>query len=674
MNKIQKIKDLTAYLNRLRDKYYNESQSLVSDFEYDRLYDELESLEKETGFIMANSPTVTVGYEVKSELEKVEHTRPMLSAKKTKDVEELKQFMGNHASVVSWKEDGLTVVLRYKNGKFIQAISRGNGEVGEDITHTMRACKNIPLQLPYVTDIEVRGECLISYKDFERINKSLPDDKKFANCRNLASGSVRQLNANIAKDRNIQYKAFELVQDTKDGDHCMNIMESFEYLKDCGFDVVEHKIADKYNIEEVIDSFNPENYEFAVDGLIIKYNDFMYGQSLGRTSHHSNDMMALKWKDEEVETEIIDIDWTMGKTGILTPTAVFKPVELDGTTVERASLHNISVMTNLTYGEAWCWYKGMKVNVYKANMIIPQISEVIEYNADIPFLDMSKALPIPSICPICGETTEVVKENDSEFLYCSNPDCKGKLLGKLTHAVSRDALNIDGLSEQTLDKFINLGWLTSIEDIYHLAEYKDQIIHLDGFGKKSVEKLLSSIEKSRETTLQRLLYSLSIPLIGKSASKAISKYCKGSYETFTEHMALSRGKVFLEIDDFGDKMWEKLDEFWSKNCHLVTKMVKNELKVGDKITQNESLISSDILSGKTFCVTGTVVHFKNRKELEKCIEEHGGKLTGSVSANTSFLICNEKTNSLKYQRAKSMGVLIITEEEFIDKFLSTKNQ
>lgn len=664
MNRIQKIKDLTAYLNRLRDKYYNESQSLVSDFEYDRLYDELESLEKETGFVMANSPTHSVGYEIKSELEKVEHTKPMLSAKKTKDVEELKRFMGNQACVVSWKLDGLSVLLRYKNGKFVQAISRGNGEVGEDITHTMRTCKNIPLQLPYVTDIEVRGECLISYKDFEQINKPLPEDKKYANCRNLASGSVRQLDANIAKDRNIQYKAFELVQDIKDGDHCMNILQSFEYLKDCGFDVVEHKLADKENIEQVVKSFNPENYQFGVDGLIIKFNDFAYGQSLGRTSHHSNDMIALKWKDEEVETEIVDIDWTMGKTGILTPTAVFKPVELEGTIVERASLHNLSIMQTLT--QNGLWYKGMKLMVYKANMIIPNVSEVIDYNESHSENDN---LYIPSICPICGGMTDIVKENDSMFLYCSNPDCTGKLLGKLTHAVSRDALNIDGLSEQTLEKFISLGWIKSIEDIYRLSDHKDRMIHLDGFGKKSVEKLLSSIEKSRETTLQRLLYSLSIPLIGKSASKAISKYCKGSYETFTEHMALSRGKIFLEIDDFGEKMWEKLDEFWSKNCHLVTKMVKNELKVGDKTTPNESLISSDILAGKTFVITGTLVKFKNRNELVAAIESRGGKVSGSVSTKTSFLICNEKINSSKVQKAQSIGLPIITEGEFIYKFL-----
>lgn len=662
MNRIQKIKDLTAYLNRLRDKYYNESQSLVSDFEYDRLYDELESLEKETGFVMANSPTHSVGYEIKSELEKVEHTKPMLSAKKTKDVEELKRFMGNQACVVSWKLDGLSVLLRYKNGKFVQAISRGNGEVGEDITHTMRTCKNIPLQLPYVTDIEVRGECLISYKDFEQINKPLPEDKKYANCRNLASGSVRQLDANIAKDRNIQYKAFELVQDIKDGDHCMNILQSFEYLKDCGFDVVEHKLADKENIEQVVKSFNPENYQFGVDGLIIKFNDFAYGQSLGRTSHHSNDMIALKWKDEEVETEIVDIDWTMGKTGILTPTAVFKPVELEGTIVERASLHNLSIMQTLT--QNGLWYKGMKLMVYKANMIIPNVSEVIDYNESHSENDN---LYIPSICPICGGMTDIVKENDSMFLYCSNPDCTGKLLGKLTHAVSRDAFNIDGLSEQTLDKFINLGWLTSIEDIYHLAKYKDRMIHLDGFGKKSVEKLLSSIEKSRETTLQRLLYSLSIPLIGKSASKAISKYCNGSYEVFTEHMALSRGKVFLEIDDFGEKMWEKLDEFWSKNCHLVTKMVKNELKVGDKTTPNESLISSDILAGKTFVITGTLEKFKNRNELVAAIESRGGKVSGSVSTKTHYLINNDQqSSSSKNQNARKLNIPIISEEEFIN--------
>ena len=661
-NKIQKIKDLTAYLNRLRDKYYNESESMVSDFEYDKLYDELEVLEKETGFIMANSPTQSVGYEVKSELEKVNHTRPMLSAKKTKDIEELKQFMGNHDCVVSWKEDGLTVVLRYKNGKFIQAISRGNGEIGEDITHTMKTCRSIPLQIPYVADIEVRGECLISYQDFERINKPLPEDKKYKNCRNLASGSVRQLDANMAKDRNVQYKAFELVQDAKDCDYCMDILKSFEYLKECGFDVVEHKLANKDNIQSIIESFNPENYDFAVDGLIIKFNDFMYGQSLGKTSHHGNDMIALKWKDEEVETEIIDIDWTMGKTGIITPTAVFKPVEIEGTIVERASLHNLSIMQILTQNRLW--YKGMKLMVYKANMIIPNVSEVIDYNESHSENDN---LYIPSICPICGETTEVVKENDSEFLYCSNPDCKGKLLGKLTHSVSRDALNIDGLSEQTLDKFINLGWLTSIEDIYHLSEHKDKMIHLDGFGKKSVEKLLSSIEKSRETTLQRLLYSLSIPLIGKSASKAISKYCKGNYETFTEHMALSRGKVFLEIDDFGDKMWEKLDEFWSKNCHLVTKMVKNELKVGDKTTKNESLISSDILAGKTFVITGTLEKFKNRNELVAAIESRGGKVSGSVSTKTHYLINNDQqSSSSKNQNARKLNIPIISEEEFIN--------
>jgi len=663
MNKIQKIKDLTAYLNRLRDKYYNESQSLVSDFEYDRLYDELEALEKETGFVMANSPTHSVGYEVKSELEKVEHSHPMLSLDKTKSVEKLKEFAGNKDCILSLKLDGLSVLLTYENGKLIQAETRGDGYTGELITSNAMVFDNIPLQIDYTGHFEIEGEAIITYADFEKINSKIQNEnKKYKNPRNLASGSVRQLDSGVAAKRHLKFIAWKVPTFS-------NYMAlDLNTAKEMGFDIVPfymwYHTQDDEPVENLISNLKSkaEYMGYPIDGLVVSYNDVQYGLSLGMTGHHPRHSYAFKFSEDEEETELIDVEYTMGKTGILTPTAVFKPVELAGTTVGRASLHNLTVMDVLSDGKIW--HKNMKVTVFKANEIIPQISSV-EIDETYPFKE-DYLLP-PYACPICGSLTERVKENDSEFLLCSNPDCQGKLLGKLTHAVSRDAFNIDGLSEQTLDKFINLGWLTSIEDIYHLAKYKDRMIHLDGFGKKSVEKLLSSIEKSRETTLQRLLYSLSIPLIGKSASKAISKYCNGSYEVFTEHMALSRGKVFLEIDDFGEKMWEKLDEFWSKNCHLVTKMVKNELKVGDKTTPNESLISSDILSGKTFVITGTLEKFKNRNELVAAIESRGGKVSGSVSAKTHYLINNDQqSSSSKNKNARKLNIPIISEEEFIN--------
>lgn len=651
MNKIKRIKELVDLLNKASIAYYKYSNPIMSDKKFDSLYDELDSLEKETGIILNNSPTQTINDEILPELKKVTHTRPMLSSNKTKDIAEIKKFVSKSPCVMSWKEDGLTIVVRYKDGKFVQAITRGQGGlIGEDVTHTMRMCSDIPMMLPYSTDLQVRGECLISYKEFNRINENLIEPYK--NPRNLASGTVRQLDSSIAKKRKLSYKAFELDQneyykDKTMWEQIMTVEESFKYLEECGFNVVEHILVNKDNVEQMIESFNPQNYEFPVDGLIFKYNDVFYGKSLGETSKFPLDMIALKWKDEVVETKLKYIDWTMGKFGTLTPIAVFMPIEIDGTTVEKASLHNISVMKSLGIKA-----KGQTVYVLKSNMIIPQIDSADD-------IDIKENL-IPETCPICNQPTQIIKENDSEVLICTNPNCKGKLLGKLSYAVSKKGFDIDGLSEATLQKFIDRGWLQCVEDIYHLPLYKDKISRMEGFGEKSTRKLMENIEKSKDITLDKFISALSIPLIGITASKDIAKFCNYDIEKFKLIMGKSSYK-FTKIEGFGDKMARSLFDWWSDNVEEFL-----ELKRHFRFKKIENNINVDKLKGQNFVITGKLHHFTNRDALKEKIESLGGKVVGSISSNTSFLINNDvNSTSSKNNKAKKLNIPIVSEDDFI---------
>lgn len=663
-NDILKIRELVDKLHKASIAYYKYDNPIMSDKEFDNLYDELVILENKTGIILNNSPTQHVGGEVLPELKKVEHTKPMLSANKTKSISEIKKFVSKHPCIMSWKEDGLTIVLRYKSGVFTQAITRGQGGlIGEDVTHTMKMCSSIPMKLPYCVDIQVRGECLISYEDFDIINQNLSEPYK--NPRNLASGTVRQLDSNIAKERRLTFKAFELDQedilsDKNKREQLMTIEESFDYLKECGFNVVEHVLVNKDNVEEMIKTFDPKVYELPVDGLIFKYNDVSYGHSLGRTSKFPLDMMALKWADDVYDTELCNIEWTMGKIGSLCPTAIFNPIEIDGTIVERASLHNVSVLKNILGEKPWV---GQKIGVYKSNMIIPQLDWGETFNENI---DMSNILTIPSTCPICGSPTKIVKDNDSEVLMCTNDNCEGKLLGKISHASTKNALNIDGFSEATIQKFINLGWLKSIKDIYHLSEHLSEMYKLEGFGKKSVDKLLKSIEDSRNTDLIRYIYAQSIPLIGHTASKAISKICNGDFDTFVKYM-IENPSVFSKIDGIGSEMIKSLRKWWNDNGSDFVDFGINEMHFIKKETSN---ISGSDLTGKSFVITGSLIQFKKRDELKEKIESLGGKVSGSISAKTEALINNDiESTSSKNKKAKSLNIPIISEEEFITKYL-----
>lgn len=656
MDKITRMKELIQILNKASYAYYAKDNPIMSDKEYDDLYDELSELEYSTGIHMAGSLSQSVqGYVIDS-LQKVKHTKPMLSANKTKDIQEIKKFIGNRPCIVSWKEDGLTIVLRYKSGKFVQAITRGTGEIGEDVTHTMRMCKNIPLKLPYVADLEVRGECVISWKEFNRINENLEEPYKHP--RNLAAGSVRQLDANVLKDRELTYKAFELVQDeiyeeSKQkpimAEHLLNISDSYKHLEECGFNVVEHEFVTKDNVEDVIKKYIPENYDYPVDGLIFEYDDYVYGKSLGTTGHHPLNMIALKWADELYETTLTDIEWSTSKSGLINPVAVFKEVDLDGAITTRATLHNISYIEDLQLGI------GDTIQVYRSNMVIPKVHDN---------LTRSNTWKIPDKCPNCGGNVEIHNDNGSKTLHCTNPECPAQLLGKLTHFVSRNAINIDGLSEQTLQKFIELGWLHSFKDVMHLKDHESEMVQLDGFGKKSVAKLLKSIEKARYTTFQRLLYSVSIPLIGKSASKDISKACNNNLDIFRMTVDLEAERAFTNLDGFGTEMNKSLISWWKENKNMCYELAKEFIFEGSNTSSRE--YSNEKIKNKTFCITGSLTQFKNRDELVKTIEEMGGKVTGSVTSKTNYLINNDtESNSSKNKKAKELNIPIISETDFI---------
>ncbi len=659
MDKIKRIKELTQQLNQYRDSYYNNSVSEISDHEYDDLFDELKRLEEKINIVMTNSPTHTVGYEVKSKLEKIKHSHPMLSLDKTKSVDDLKKFAGNKDCMLMCKMDGLTVLLTYENGELIQAETRGNGEEGEIITHNARVFENIPLYIDYAGHLEVEGEAIITYSDFEKINNKLPENEKYKNPRNLVSGSVRQLDSNIAAQRHIQFIAWKVpnIEDKIRSDN--SILFRLNYVKDLGFDIVPffsytNCSLDKENINNMVILLQDraKKLGYPIDGLVMAYDDISYGESLGATGHHPKHSLAYKFYDDIYPTRLLDVEFTMGKKGVLTPTAVFEPVEIDGTMVERASLHNISIMKSLGIVS-----KYQEIGVYKANMIIPQI----EYAEKMDCVSVKESIYIPSVCPVCGWNTERVKDNDTEILICTNPDCKGKLLGKLSHFVSKNAINIDGLSEQTLQKFIDLGWLNSFRDIYYLSEHEEEMHKLDGFGRKSVDKLLESIEKSRNTTLDRFIYGLCIPLIGRSASKDISKYCNGNVDYFINEIIEKNAIKLKDIDGFGESMGTSLCDWWNKYCLLVVELTKEFSFISTK--------SSNIninLSNKIFVITGSLKHYKNRDEIISTIEKLGGKVSGSVSSKTSYLINNDITSiSGKNKKANDLGIPIISEDDFI---------
>ena len=635
MDKIKRIKELVALLQKASYSYYGLDKPIMSDKEYDDLYDELVSLEKETECVLAGSPTQKVQGYVLDGFKKVEHSKPMLSADKTKEVSEVEKFIDNRDFYCSYKLDGLTLVVKYKDGKFIQGITRGNGTVGEDVTEQCRFIKNLPMEISNKNDIELRGECVISWDEFHRINSTL--DEPYSHPRNLAAGTLRNLDLNIVRDRNLSFVVFELVSPT-----FTHKCDGLKAIEDMGFECVGRA---KGTVENCIEGMQPDWYAYPVDGLIFELNSSELSKSLGATSHHENCRIALKWEDTLYKTKLIDIEWNTSKTGLINPVAIFEPVDLDGAITTRATLHNISYIEDLQLGI------GDEIVVYRANMVIPKVHDN---------LTRSNTWTLPDECPVCGGITKIVKENDSKVLMCDNPNCKGKLLGKLTHAVSKNALNIDGMSEATIEFLIERGWLSSIKDIYKLDYYREPWKEYDGFGDKSVDRLLDNIETSRKTTMSRLLYSLSVPLIGKSASKDITNHCQNDIEAFVGLM--NEDYDFTVIDGFGTEMQKSLSSWWADNHNEFMDLLKEfEFESTYEIVDTNTSIF-----GKTFVITGSVNHYKNRDELKADIELRGAKVTGSVTSKTDYLINNDvNSTSGKNKKAKDLGIPIISEEDFL---------
>ena len=658
MNRVNNMKARIEELNKASATYYNTGQPIMSDAEFDNKLEELRQWEEENGIVLSNSPTHNVGATVLDNVKEVTHKTPMLSLEKCHSAEEVIKFANEHKLVASVKLDGLTVRLTYKDGDLILAESRGNGTVGSDVTEHVKQFTNVPLHINKEGTYIIDGEALIKLDDFAEINKN----GEYKNSRNLAAGTLSSLDTSVVKNRKLSWYAWEIVDDydKEINSFSHNLLEA----KKLGFEVVPYVlILPKYICDETINIILnlAENNFLPQDGVVFKFDDVKYGKSLGNTSHHFRNGIAYKAFNNSVETTLRDIEWSMGKTGILTPVAIFDSVDIDGSEVSRASLHNISIMNEIL-GRSW---KGQKIGVYKANMIIPAIRWAEQFDSskfDDLILDASY-INIPIKCPICGQPTKIIKENDSELLCCTNEACKGKLLGKLTHTVSKNALNIDGLSESTIEKFINLGWLNSIRDIYHLLNHENEMKTLDGFGKKSVDKLLSSVEKSRNISLERFIYSLSIPLIGKSASKDISKLCEGDFNNLLELMKTSPKKL-LSIEGFGETMASSMMTWWYHNSMWVYELSKEFTFEAPKLVLDEM---PNTLQDKTFVVTGSVNHYKNRDELKADIVAHGGTVVGSVSSKTSYLINNDiNSTSSKNQKAKFLGIPIISEDQFLE--------
>ena len=648
-DKTKRIRELIGTLRAAGRAYYQESREIMSNFEYDKLYDELVSLEKETGIGFANSPTQNVGYEVVSALPKERHEKPMLSLNKTKSVEELADWLGGQTGLLSWKMDGLTIVLTYQNGTLVKAVTRGNGEIGEVITANAKAFVNVPLNISYQGELILRGEAIIRYSDFEKINEQIEDvDAKYKNPRNLCSGSVRQLNSEITAQRQVHFYAFSLVK--ADGiDFKNSRKEQFEWLKTQGFEVVEYHEVTKETLPETVKMYSEaiaEN-DTPSDGLVLLYDDIAYGQSLGRTAKFPRDSIAFKWADEIQETKLLYIEWSASRTGLINPVAVFEPVELEGTTVSRASVHNISIMEALELGA------GDRITVYKANMIIPQIADN---------LTRSGVRDIPEACPVCGGQTEVRQLNDVKSLYCTNPDCQAKKIKSFTLFTSRDALNIAGLSEATLEKFIGVGMIHEYADIVHLDRHQDEIVEMDGFGQKSYDNLIAAAEKASHTTLPRMVYGLGVAGIGLANAKMICRHFKNDFEA----MRHATVEELVEIDGIGEVLAQAWTAFFSdgKNNAIVDHLLAElTFEAGD---EESSEGADEAFAGMNFVITGSLEQFKNRKELQELIERRGGKVTGSVTSKTNYLINNDvASSSSKNKKARELGVPILSEEEFL---------
>lgn len=642
---LQQMKELVKILNKAAKAYYQEDREIMDNREYDSLYDQLEKLEKETGITLANSPTVNVGYEAVDFLPKETHESPMLSLDKTKDRETLREFIGNHKTLLSWKMDGLTIVLTYENGELQKAVTRGNGTVGEVITNNARVFRNIPLKISYQGRLILRGEAVITYPDFERINSSIEDaDARYKNPRNLCSGSVRQLNNQITAERNVRFYAFSLVSASNVDMH--NSREyQMEWLKDQGFEVVEYRIVTADTLDEAMDYFADavEKNIFPSDGLVALYDDIAYGESLGSTTKFPRNAFAFKWADEIRETTLRSIEWSPSRTGLINPIAVFDPVELEGTTVSRASVHNVSILKELELGI------GDTLQVYKANMIIPQIAEN---------LTRSRNLQIPDTCPACGSEAKIIKENEVEALYCTNPDCAAKKIKAFTLFVSRDAMNIDGLSEATLEKFIARGFIHTFGDIFEISRYKNEIMEMEGFGQKSFDNLMESLENARKTTLAKVIYSLGIANIGLANAKVICRHFNNSLDAIR--------KADLEeisaIDGIGPVIARNLVNYF----HEEENNQKLDYLMQHLHIQQEEIKSQQIFAGMNFVITGSLNHFSNRNEAKNLIESLGGKVTGSVTGKTTYLINNDTaSNSSKNKKARELGIPILSEEEFL---------
>lgn len=645
--KQERMQELVTLLNRAAKAYYQDAQEIMSNLEYDRLYDELTKLEAELGITLSDSPTVNVGYEVLSELPKERHESPMLSLDKTKEVQDLKRFVGDQKAMMSWKMDGLTIVLTYRDGTLFKAVTRGNGEVGEVITNNARVFKNIPLKISYQGELILRGEAIIGYKDFEKINEEIADiDARYKNPRNLCSGSVRQLNNEITAKRNVRFYAFTLVQ--ADGVDFHNSREKqMDWLREQGFEVVEHVMVTRDQVEDAVAEFSRKivDNDFPSDGLVLVYDDIAYGRSLGRTAKFPRDSYAFKWADEQVRTKLLEIEWSPSRTGLINPVAIFEPVELEGTTVSRASVHNISIMEELELGI------GDEIEVYKANMIIPQIAEN---------LTRSGVRDIPEVCPVCGGKTEIRQVSNAKALYCTNPECQAKHIKSFSLFVSRDALNIEGLSESTLEKFIDRGYVKEFADLFHLDRYEEEIKEMEGFGEKSFNNLKASVEKARETTLPQVLYGLGIANVGLSNAKVICKEFKNDLDA----MLHADAEQLSEISGIGAVIAGTFTAYFQNPAHVgQLKNLLGELK----IHAEEGEAKEQIFGGVNFVITGSVTHFANRKEVKELIESLGGKVTGSVTSKTNYLINNDITStSSKNKKANELGIPIISEEMFLE--------
>jgi len=650
--KKQRMKELIEVLDKAAKAYYADSAEIMSNAEYDKLYDELEGLEKETGIVLAGSLTKKVGYEVLSSLPKKAHKEPRLSLAKTKEVAELESFLGDKEGILMWKLDGLTIVLTYENGELVEALTRGNGEIGEVVTENARFFENIPLVIPYKGSLMVRGEAIIKYSDFNRINDEITDvAEKYKNPRNLCSGSVRQLSTEVTASRNINFIVYE---DLEGGEKFKTRVEELNYLESLGFTVVDHPLVTRDSLEAEVRTYEKriKSYDIPSDGLVLQFNDIAYGNSLGKTAKFPRHSIAFKWKDETAETTLREIEWSASRTGLINPVAIFDPVELEGTTVTRASVHNVSIMRGLKLGV------GDKIKVYKANMIIPQILEN---------LTGSDAEEVPEFCPVCGGRTELKDEEGVQTLYCTNTDCMAKKLKLLTHFVSRDAMNIAGLSEMTLEKFVGENMIHELSDVFKLKYHREKIVSLEGFGEKSYNNLIESIDKARETTAVRVLYSLGIANIGLATAKLVCRF----FDNDIEKIIKAKPDELTQIDGVGEVMAGVFADYFNKDENLRALehlLLEVHIENAEANANDEgSSEGSNTISGLTFVVTGDVEKFKNRRELSDFIESKGGKVTGSVTGKTDYLINNDVTsNSGKNKKAKELGIKIISENEFLE--------